>query len=765
MATERLWLTGLRRAWNESGALQRFITEQDVTGVVWTPASYETEDLAVAAVKLVDAGARPDASLLWDLAVDDIRTAADTLRGKLKESEWKDGFVAVWLDPARLNDPDKAFAAAGDLALDVVGRPNVAAAFAFTAARAPIVERLVEAGMPIALSNVRDDATASQVASARARAMERRRATLRKEKDDENLDVPEVPVFLLGNENAPQDVFGVELTTEFGLFGDEVVFPPRLPLSPDAEQAGLKAAVDRFAQRAKEAARGDRFAPASFARGVELECNELHKDEVLEDLWARDHELWKEDATEISNRLGWLDIAEKMHSELSDLQDFARKARSDVNRIVLCGMGGSSLAPQTFASVLDAGVPLTVLDTTHPDHIATVRESLDLERTLFVIASKSGTTVETRAHMEYFWSLAPRGDRFIAITDPGTPLAQTARERNFLRVFENPPDIGGRYSALSYFGLVPAALCGVDIESIVNGARRAAVAHGPGVHALSAPGVRLGAALGEARQRENRDKLTLVLPPKLAPLGAWIEQLVAESTGKEDTGILPVTGEVLGPPVVYGPDRIFVAYTSDDAPEPPQLAEIEAEFPVVRISGGDPKRLGAEMYRWEIATSIVGYELDINPFDQPDVEAAKQLARESLESSGGTRPESGSIAEALSGLEPPRYVAIQAYLPPSDENASRLEAVRTKLRDRYKVAVTTGFGPRFLHSTGQFHKGGPNTGVFVQVTDEATTDIDIPTMGFSFGRLIAAQADGDLKALRDKGRTAVRVSLRALEEI
>ena len=756
---ERLWLAGSRRAWLTSGALRRWIEDQGVTGVVWTPASYEIDDLAEPAIKLVDAGAQADWSLVWDLAVEDFRAAADALRPTLQATDWKDGFVAVWLDPARLNDPQRALDAAGDLALDASGRPIVAAAFAWTSGRASIVERLVEAGMPLAVSGVRDQATADAVESSRTRGMERRRAELTKE--DENADVAEVPVFLLGFAGGE---YGVKLCDEFHLL-DDAPSGGRLPLSPDAEAAGQKAAVDRLAARVREPARGDRYSPASFAQGVEIECNELTSDEVLEDMWARDHELWKEDPTEISNRLGWLDIAERIYGELSDLQDFARKARTDVQRIVLCGMGGSSLAPETFATVLDAGFPLTVLDTTHPDHIAAVRATLDLDHTLFVIASKSGTTVETRSHMEYFWSLVPRGERFVAITDPGSALAQTAKERNFLRVFENDPNIGGRYSALSYFGLVPAALCGVDIEALLNGARRAMVANAPGVSALAAPGGRLGAAVGELATREDRNKLTLILPDKLASFGAWIEQLIAESTGKEGKGVLPVTGEAVGSPEVYGPDRIFVSYTIADEPEAPQLEALEGEFPVVRIRLPDVKRLGAEMYRWEIATAITGYELDINPFDQPDVEAAKQRARDVLGGNTQSRPDPGDVKALLDGIEAPRYIAIQAYIPPTDENAKRLQAVRTKLRDRYKVAVTVGFGPRFLHSTGQFHKGGPNTGAFIQVTDEPTADIEIPTMGFTFGRLIAAQADGDLATLRDKGRAAARVSLAALEEI
>jgi hypothetical protein len=427
-------------------------------------------------------------------------------------------------------------------------------------------------------------------------------------------------------------------------------------------------------------------------------------------------------------------------------------------------MGGSVLAAETLHRTLSGGVPLTVLDTTHPAHIENVRNALDLDKTVFVVGSKSGTTVETRAHLEYFWSLVPRGERFVCVTDPSTELAKLASERGFLRTFENPSDIGGRYSALSYFGLVPAALAGVDLEPVLAGARRAMTANGPGSNAADAPGTRLGAALGESVRKLGRDKLTLILPSRLAALGPWIEQLIAESTGKEGTGVLPLVGDPLAGPEVYGADRLFCAYSLGDEPSPPQLEALE-EHGIVRVRAGDPRSIGYEMYRWEMATAILGYVLDINPFDQPDVESAKVRAREALASGGGTRPDAGDARALLTDLAAPSYIAVQAFVAPTEENAARLEAARVALRDEHKVAVTTGFGPGFLHSTGQYHKGGPNTGVFLQVTDERGSDIEIPGMGFSFGKLIDAQADGDLVALREAGRNVARVSLPLLAEI
>jgi hypothetical protein len=456
-----------------------------------------------------------------------------------------------------------------------------------------------------------------------------------------------------------------------------------------------------------------------------------------------------------------------MHAELAELTEFGRKVRGsgNVTHIVVCGMGGSVFACEMFSRILGGKIPLTVLDSTHPAYIDSVTSSLDLERTVFVVSSKSGTTVETRSHLEYFWSLVGKGEQFVVVTDPSSELGALARERGFLRVFENDPTIGGRFTGLSYFGLVPAALAGVDIEPLVAGARRAMAANGPGAHAAGAPGARLGAALGEAATNEGRDKLTLVLPPELSSFELWTEQLIAESLAKEGRGLVPVTNEPLSNPDAYGSDRLFCAYAIGDQPLPEAVEALRAEHPVVEIRVADPRRLGAEMYRWQIATAIVGYHLDINPFDQPAVESAKRRAREALERPPAERPDPGSAPELLEGLAPPRYLALQAFIAPTPDNAVSLERIRTRLRERFGVAVTVGFGPRFLHSTGQLHKGGPPTGVFIQITEERSKDVDVPGMGYSFGRLFDAQADGDLQALRDAGRPVARVSLAALEGI
>jgi transaldolase/glucose-6-phosphate isomerase len=732
-----------------------------VTGVVWTPASYEIEDLAEAVVSLVAGGARPDASLHWDLAVADVRSAADALAGIHSASDGADGYVAVWLDPARAGEPGRAVGAARELAGDV-GKANIAVALAWSPARASVVEALVAEGFAVGVSGARDASALQTLATAVGRGRERRS---RPSDGEEAVPEEQRPVFVLGSQGHGDALLAVDVQTEFTLFGSSGAV--RVPLSPDAEQAGLKAAVDHLAARAAREVREDAYTPVSYAQSVLRECIELQKDEVLEDVWGRDHTIWKDDPTEIANRLGWLDAPEQFHAKSSEITEFARKTRAggDIAAVVVCGMGGSVFACEMFDRVLGGGVPLTVLDSTHPDHIAAVTASLDLERTLFIVSSKSGTTIETRSHLEYFWSLVGRGERFVAITDPGTELGALAREREFLKVFENEPEIGGRFSGLSYFGLVPAALSGVDVESVLSGARRAMVHNAPGVAEPLASGVRLGAALGEAAINESRDKLTFVLPSQLQSFGVWVEQMLAESLGKEGKGIVPVLGEELGAPEAYGPDRLFCLYGMGDEPPPAQLEPISGDHPVVRLRIGDAKVLGAEMYRWGMATAIVGYQLDINPFDQPDVEAAKQRAREALQREPGARPDPGSHLQLLEGLGPPRYLALQAFLPPTDENTKRLESIRRRFRDRYGIPVTLGFGPRFLHSTGQLHKGGPSTGVFIQLTGEHGTDIEVPGMGFSFGRLIDAQADGDLEALRDAGRPVARVTLDELERL
>lgn len=498
----------------------------------------------------------------------------------------------------------------------------------------------------------------------------------------------------------------------------------------------------------------------------ERRLQQIEKEDVVNRVWRKDHTVWKPEPAEIANRLGWLGVAEQMRERVPELEDFAKGVASEgFTRAVLLGMGGSSLAPQVLRGtfgVKRGSLDLVVLDSTHPSSVAGVERSVDLDRTLFIVASKSGGTVETLSHFSYFFErTGRRGERFIAITDPGTPLEALARDKGFRRVFLNPPDIGGRYSALSLFGLVPGALIGADLGALLDAAEEMACACQACVPCDENPGAWLGAVIGEAT-RAGLDKLTLVLPEAIAGLGGWVEQLVAESTGKEGTGIIPVVGEPLGLPEVYGTDRLFVTLG-----EHAGLEALEAAgHPVVRLATDRAPSLGAESFRWEFATAIAGHVLGINAFDQPNVEEAKRATKSILDEAPAAEEESDDLETLLGGLKAGDYVGIQAYLDPTTQTQASLQRARLKIRDRYRVATTLGFGPRFLHSTGQLHKGGPETGVFIQVVDATReVDLEIPGASYTFGALIDAQALGDLRALRARGRRVARVTLEQFEEV
>lgn len=487
-----------------------------------------------------------------------------------------------------------------------------------------------------------------------------------------------------------------------------------------------------------------------LAEGVNRRLEEMEAGNVAQRIWERDFTLWKSDPTEISDRLGWLDLPVSMRDAVEPLQSFAADA-AEFERIVLLGMGGSSLAPEVM-SLTFGGRPLVALDSTHPESIAAVEESGDLGDTLFVVASKSGTTVETLSQFAYFFEKVEDGGQFVAITDPGSYLKALASERGFRRTFLNPPDIGGRYSALSYFGLAPAALIGVDVSGLLDSAERTAGAC-TNVSAGDNPGLVLGATMGAAALA-GRDKLTLFTADGISSFGTWLEQLIAESTGKEGTGIVPVEGEPRGDATFYGDDRLFAGIGSESAPEPAVTMPFETEL-----------ELGAEFFRWEFATAVAGHVLGIQPFDQPNVQEAKDATNRLLARGSPLDLDGGDLDGLLASVAEGDYIALQAYLPRTETNESRLNAARLKLRDRFRVATTVGFGPRFLHSTGQLHKGGPNTGVFIQIVDEPSLDLAIPGKEYTFRRLLDAQSAGDLEALRSHGRRVARVSLHELEEV
>ncbi|MEJ7845752.1 MAG: hypothetical protein WKF93_08915 [Acidimicrobiales bacterium] len=499
-------------------------------------------------------------------------------------------------------------------------------------------------------------------------------------------------------------------------------------------------------------------------------------------LWASDHTLWADDPTEVADRLGWTTVWQAARDQVPDLLEAADAATADgLERVVVAGMGGSSLFPEvlarTFGSRPDR-LDLQVLDSTDPAAIRRTGEAWPLEQTLFVAASKSGSTIETRSHLERFWSFLPDGRHFAAVTDPGSGLAALGAERGFRSVFENRSDIGGRYSALSLFGLVPGAYAGVPLDGLLDGAAAVAAAcDGPGGlpagDGAAGPAVRLAAVLGGGA-RSGRDKLTFAIDPRYAAFGDWVEQLIAESTGKHGTGVLPVVGETLGPPEVYGDDRVFVAVGDvTDADRLALDALSEAGHPVVEVpsqlgGGADDSaidrndiavELGAQVLLWELATALCGAVLGINPFDQPDVAAAKAATQRVLDTGALPIVALEPLEPVLAQVRPGDYLAVHAYVDPGGDDAARLADVRTALRDRLRVATTVGIGPRFLHSTGQFHKGGPPTGVFVQVVGADPDDVAIPGAPFGFSMLKQAQAAGDLATLRERGLRAARVSI------
>jgi len=506
-------------------------------------------------------------------------------------------------------------------------------------------------------------------------------------------------------------------------------------------------------------------------------------------LWFHDRTLWASDPElpdELLDRMGWLTLPDSMAGAAEEIAGFAQELAGEgrFDDVVLLGMGGSSLAPEVFQAVFGnaQGHPrLSVIDTTHPRAVSGVADRIDPARTLVVVSSKSGTTVETRSLLRWFWKLISdaasvehAGDHFLAVTDPGSALEELAREHGFRAVFTAPPEIGGRYSALTPFGLLPAALAGVDVGRLLDRARAAAFAFGPDRPAPVNEALSLGAALGELALA-GRDKLSLLASESLATFPAWLEQLIAESTGKDGTGILPVVGESLAGPL--GDDRVFCALLLEGDPEPEWLGHLDrledGGHPVIRITLADRYDLGGEMLRWQMAVAAAGSILGIQPFDQPDVQLAKQLARDAISEVGEAGAEAAAGDDDLNDDDLPArlapllgsggYLAIHAYLPPGDAVDAALARLRQAVEGRTSRAVTVAYGPRFLHSTGQLHKGGPEGGVFLQLIGDTGDGLPVPPPldgggeegdgdGYGFGQLIEAQATGDRRALEHRGR-------------
>ena len=514
---------------------------------------------------------------------------------------------------------------------------------------------------------------------------------------------------------------------------------------------------------------------------VQSRLQQLEQTAVVRRIAEKDAGLWKSNGSsenEIRERLGWLQVADRMEERVPELEALRKELVGEgFTDVVLMGMGGSSLAPEVFRQTFGApkgALDVHVLDTTDPAAIIALEKAIDVRKTVFIVASKSGTTLETLSHYRHFWQQAgQKGKQFIAITDPGTSLAEEASRRGFRRSFLNPPDIGGRYSALSYFGLVPAALGGVDLSGLLDRTATMMQACSPTVPVGENPGAWLGAVFAEAA-KVGRDKITIVAPSAVQSFGVWAEQLIAESTGKEGKGLVPIADEALGPPPVYGNDRLFVRLALPGDHEPAALTALgKAGHPVVTLNLSDPLAIGAEFFRWEYAIAVAGTILGINVFDQPNVQEAKDLTKKVL--SEGNPPtvgegirwagQAGATLEAaiqalLGQVRAGDYVALLAFIAPTAEHDRALNAIRLAIRDKYRVATTVGFGPRYLHSTGQLHKGGPNTGVFLQLVGDDADDLPIPGEKFTFGVLKQAQALGDFQALRNHGRRVLRIQVR-----
>jgi glucose-6-phosphate isomerase len=498
---------------------------------------------------------------------------------------------------------------------------------------------------------------------------------------------------------------------------------------------------------------------------------------IIQRIWQKDHTVWKLEPTEITNRLGWLAVTNLMGEQAPMLQSFARDVRdAGFRHVVLLGMGGSSLGAEVLGRVFGSGnqyPELIVLDSTLPESVQTVVEAINPALTLFLVSSKSGTTTEPLILYAYFSDLLEKaagkekvGHNFIAITDAGTPLATLAQQERFRHTFLNPPDIGGRYSVLSYFGLVPAALIGIEITILLQQAKRmreTCASHVP----YENPGFWLGACMGTLALK-GHDKLTLVTSPSIGTFGLWIEQLIAESTGKDGKGIIPVANEPLMQPIYYGNDRLFVYLRVEG--DQNQVTDttigrlISSRHPVIVLEMRNKYDMGAEFFRWEFATAVAGAILCVNPFDQPDVQKAKDTTDRLLReySVSGRLPKleaTGSLAYLMKIAGKGKYLAIMAYLHQTPEMDEALTELRREVGERYHIATTLGYGPRFLHSTGQLYKGGQNTGLFLQLTVNHEKDLPIPGKPYTFGTVADAQALGDFQSLQAAGRQVIRVQI------
>jgi transaldolase/glucose-6-phosphate isomerase len=868
-----VWLDQIRRSLIEGGELGRMVAEESLRGVTSNPSIFAKAILGSKDYddELVEyAREQLDAKTIYDrIAVRDVQLAADVLAGVHRESNGRDGFVSLEVDPGMAHDEQRSIDAARTYwkALD---RPNVMIKIPGTPEGVGAIEQAIYEGTNVNVTLLFSVEAYETVAEAYIHGLERRHA------EGLSLDVNSVASFFVSRvdtnvdhkleELGRTDLAGTaalanaraayrrftelfsgprwEALEQAGavvqrplwastgtknphypdtMYVDGLVAPHTVNTMPMAtlhavadhgEVTGATAAKDptedlkalaeagidmkqvtdellidgvkQFEDAMNELLAGIEERRAAVATGrppriqsslpADLEgpvaerVKKAVSESVAQRIWRRDPSLWGGPGVpEIEDRLGWLTVSEAMLEQAPFLTEFAREVREEgFTDAVLLGMGGSSLGPEVIRRSygdLPDGLRLQVLDSTHPDAVLAVQESIDIEKTIFIVSSKSGGTVETLSHYRHFKAMAGP-HQFVVVTDPGSPLEALARADGLRRTFANPPDIGGRYSVLSYFGLVPAALMGVNIAALLH---RCQVAEQMCAHydsSESNSGLWEGAALGELALR-GRDKLTFVVSHPIESFGLWAEQLVAESTGKQGRGIVPVVDEPLSDsPDVYGNDRVFLYRRNFDEPDErldAAIAQISAAgHPTFTLPSHGAADLGRVFFLTEFAVAVAGWALEINPFDQPNVQEAKDNTKRVLDS--GSIPEldvagDEQLRALLGDAQPPHYVAIMGYVPPSDEFDAAVSELRAAIRAATGAATTFGYGPRFLHSTGQLHKGGPPTGRFLQLVDERKRDADIPDAGYSFGTLIAAQAAGDLQTLRVHGLAAERVNL------
>ncbi len=906
---QSLWYDNIQRKLLLDGEMEEMIRRGEIRGVTSNPSIFNhaianSGDYDTALKTMAWSGWSVE-DIFYELAIEDIRAAADLFRDLYDQTQGGDGYVSLEVSPYLANDTEATTREAQRL-WKLVDRPNLMVKIPATLAGIPAIRRSIASGLNINVTLIFSIERYAMVMDAYMSGLEDRVkqglpigsiasvASFFVSRVDTKVDQQLEQIIRQEGENAAKarellgkagiansrlayflfkEKFGskrfeqlrrqgariqrplwaststknpayrdvmyveeliapdtvdtappktIELFIEHGQARDSIAGTEeqsrreideieRLGISMDQvtselEEEGVKAFSDLFTQlldtiRKRSTAFQEQLGPLKDA--VQARVAQLKKERAPERLHGRDKELWTSDPKqqdEITNRLGWLDSPEKSRALLPGLAALVQTIQQDgYTHALLLGMGGSSLAAEVMAQIFGVrpggawGLDLAILDSTDPIQVQAAANRASIERTLFIVSSKSGTTSEVIAYFHYFWQqtvqavgVEQAGMHFVAVTDPGTPLDALARQHHFRQVFQADPEVGGRFSALTAFGLVPAAVIGLDVEKLLGRAARMARQCGPGVPAGRNPGLVLGAIIGEAAV-QGRDKLTFLTDTGLNAFGSWLEQLVAESSGKQGKGIVPIDLEPPMEPKTYGNDRLFV-YIQQSG----RLTEFvkglwAAGQPVPVLEASDDYDLGAEFYRWEVAIAIATAVIGVNGFNQPDVQDAKTRTKQLLAAyqQNGALDEGQPLwqkdgvqvfGQAFPGLDtadtpqqvverfvqqagPGDYIAINAYLPRNDLVHAQLQALRKAIESKTHLATTLGFGPRFQHSTGQLHKGGPNSGLFLEITAEPQQDIPIPTEGITFGKLERAQALGDLEALKARHRRVIRVNL------